>query len=67
MWRNKSSKYGFKTFILEHCAGTGKLDAGTSLSSLPCGLDVSTATATATANLNRMLGGQQIAATKYPW
>lgn len=45
--------------------GTGKLDAGTSLSSLPCGLDhASTAPPT---NLNRMLGGQQIAATKYPW
>ena len=42
--------------------GAGQLDIGTSLSSLPCGLEGSTGRM-----MTKLAGGQQIAATKYPW
>ena len=42
--------------------GAGHLDIGTSLSSLPCGLEDSTGRM-----MTKLAGGQQIAASKYPW
>ena len=56
-----------QNFTLISWVGTGKLDAGTSISLLPCGLDASTDPAPDGGNLNRMLGGQKISARKYPW
>jgi len=44
--------------------GAGQLDAGTSLTSQPCGLEDS---GSARGVMTKLAGGQAIAATKFPW
>ena len=45
-------------------SGAGQLDAGTSLTSQPCGLEDS---GSARGVMTKLAGGQAIAATKFPW
>ena len=46
-------------------SGAGQLDAGTSLTSQPCGLEDSGSASRGV--MTKLAGGQAIAATKFPW